>query len=261
VSRWSSANKVAIVITIGGALISSAVWLGSRVHAAPTKTVVTVTATTRPSYGEATTIVLDVDVTASVTAAFVRQAQHAFAAAVVRIVRDGQGPIRVYLRVISHSSGSDAAAVATYTIPAVPTCSNNPFDLRCRRAHDAALANAHARARMIATNIEQLHLKRTSTGTALRGAFAAAGQLLVDAQGRRWLVAATDLRPSNAPPSTENIDLHGVRVVILFACEQSIAQCQSRRAYWDAELRRDGASTVAFLTPQQSDLLFAGGGN
>jgi hypothetical protein len=206
--------------------------------------------------GTATTVVYEIDVTKSVTTAFVRDAKDAFAAGVPRLVHDGQGPIRIYLRVISHQSGSDSAAIATYTVPAIPTCVSNPFDLRCRQEHEAALVAARERAQAIADDIRNLHLTRTSTGTALRGAFASAAQLLNGARGARWLVAATDLRPANVPAMPVTINLRGVHVVILLACDQSFSKCLSRKTSWGDEFRRDGAVTVTFLSTQQSDLLF-----
>ena len=163
---------------------------------------------------------------------------------------------RIYLRVISHQSGADSAAIATYTIPAIPTCEGNPFDLRCRRAHRDALVAARQRAQAIADAFRNLHLKRTGTGTALRGAFASAAELLNGVDGARWLVAATDLRPANVATMPVTIDLRGVHVVVLLACDQSFSKCQSRKTAWSDEFLRDGAVAVTFLSTQQGDLLF-----
>jgi hypothetical protein len=258
VRGWGVADRIAVALTIVGATATGGLWLVSQLQARPATPKVVTVETHAPSPGAPTTIVFEIDVTASVPLKFTHAAQRAFAASVPRLVHDGQGPVRIYVRVISHSSGSDAAALATYTIPGVPNCAN-PFDLRCKQRHAAALAGARSRAREISHAIARLRLARTHTGTALRSAFAAAGELLRGTEGARWLVAATDLRPSNEPASTVTVDLAGVHVVVLESCDQSFAACQTLETKSRAEFFGDGALSVRYLNVQQSALLFAGG--
>ena len=216
--------------------------------------------TTATGARPATTAVYAIDVTISVSQAFVDRSLRAFAASVPRLVRGDQGPVRIYVRRIGPSLGDDSGAVAAYTIPAVRAC-ENAFDQRCRNARAVDLRGARTRAAVIAAQILQLRLARTRTGSAIRSAFAAAGEVLASSNGDKWLVVASDLRPSNEPPSQADIELRGVRVAVVFACEQAIDKCQARKRFWSHELRSAGAASVTFLTAQQGDLLFTGGRN
>jgi hypothetical protein len=262
-SRWSIERGVlfsAALVTFGSGIGGGAAWLASRTdHAEAAKprvvTKVEVVADPVATPAHPINVVFNVDITISVSSGFVRSSLRAFAASVPRLVHPDQGPVRIYLRLISPSPGDDSAAVARYTIPAVRKC-DNAFDQRCRQARNVDINRAYTRARAIASAIRQLHFKRTSTRTIIRGAFAADADILASSNGTKWLVAATDLRPTGAPPEHPEIDLHGARVVILLACEQSIEKCQARKRIWRSELLDDGAASVTFLTAQQGDLLF-----
>lgn len=205
--------------------------------------------------GTPTTVVLAVDVTGSVGGSFVRRSLEAFAAAVPRLVRNGGGPVSIYVREINSAPGEDSAAVATYHIPAVPLCEENPFDQKCRNHNGAAMAAARSAAVRIGRSIRMLRLRITWTGTVIRGAFAAAGALLA-VPGDRWLLVASDLVPSHSNPPRPRITLNGVAVQVLFACHDPIARCQARQLSWTSELKHDGALSVSYFSPQQSALLF-----
>jgi hypothetical protein len=198
------------------------------------------------------TIVFDIDVTASVDDSFRRSAQDAFADALVRLAEQPHGAIDIYVRKINHHPGDDSAAIASFHIDALQECAN-PFEQKCRDSAGKSLRHARA----VAKRIRGLHLRTSRIGTRIRGALAIAGEILSGLRGEKWLVVASDMRPSNAGPGMRPvIKLDDVNVRVLFACNQGIAPCQQRRNAWQAEIERYGAvHPVTFLFSQQMHAL------
>jgi hypothetical protein len=202
------------------------------------------------------TIVFDIDVTASVDDSFRRSAQDAFADALERLAEQPHGAIDIYVRKINHNPGIDKAAIRLepYHIDGVHECTN-PFDQRCRDSE----AKPRSQARVVAKKIRALHVPTAHAGTRIRGALAIAGEILYGSPGEKWLVIASDMRPSHAktPRRPPVIRLDDVHVVVLFACNQGIAVCQQRRNAWQAEIEHDGAvHPVTFLFSQQMNDLW-----
>jgi len=205
------------------------------------------------------TLVVEFDVTKSLTRQFRVEARDAVAAALPRLTHGDHGAIDIYVRKIDHSSGSDEAAVASYHVRGVHKCAeNNPFDQACRNARIASVRSARAEAREIAAAIRRLNLPRGESGTVIRGGLAAAGEIFADEEGLKLLVVASDMRPSHASPPRPKVVLNGVHVILLFSCRQPIAVCQQRRSSWAAELSHDGAASVRILDAQQMTELFRG---
>jgi hypothetical protein len=219
----------------------------------------TASATVTSNSSKKETVVIDFDVTKSLTKQFRLGARDAVAAALPRLAHGNHGPIDIYVRKIDHSSGSDEAGVAEYQISGVHGCAgSNPFDQACRNAHNGSVRAARAQARRIAAKIRRLDLPRAKAGTVIRGALAAAGEILSEEDGMKFLVIASDLRPSHASPPRPHVALDGVHVIVLFSCRQPIAICQQRHTSWTAELSHDGAASVRFLEAQQMTELFRG---
>jgi hypothetical protein len=197
-------------------------------------------------------IVFQLDVTSSVANSFRADAQDAFAKAIVRLSRRPHGAITVYVRKIDHTPGLDEAALGTYHIDAVHECPN-PFDQDCRGAEGRPVRQAQA----IARKIRAIHEPVARAGTIIRGGLAVAGENLAGKRGEKWLVVASDMRPSHTRPKVPPVvKLGNVNVVVLYACSQGIAQCQERRNAWRAELEHDGAvHPVPFLFSQQMNEL------
>jgi hypothetical protein len=185
-------------------------------------------------------------------------AKYAIASAIPRLLALTTGRIDIYIRRIDRSSGTDEAAVADYHVPPLVACGSNPFDQRCRLKHDASIATAEKKAARIRAEIRELNFPVDSLGTSVDGAFAAAGSILHNAPGQRWLIVASDLRTVSAkpPPPAPRIELGGVHVVVVFSCREALALCQTRQSVWVAKLKKVGAADVRFLTPQQGDSLF-----
>jgi hypothetical protein len=198
--------------------------------------------------------VVEIDVTSSVANSFRTSAQDAIAGAIVRRAGQPHGVIHLYVRKIDHNPGDDSAAIATYRIPAVYECSTaNPFDQNCRRRHERTAAEAVSKAKRIARKIRALRVRVAHAGTVIRGGLAIAGEILAKEPGEKWLVVASDMRPSSTKRHKRPlIKLDNVNVVVLYACSQGIAHCQERQNAWQAELEHDGAvRPVTFLFSQQ----------
>lgn len=202
-----------------------------------------------------TAVVVEIDVTSSVADSFRASAKDAVADAIVRLSRQPHGVIDIYVRKIDHDPGDDQAALGTYRIDAVHECSDeNPFDQACRQKRDRTAARAVREARRIAGEIRALRVPVSKAGTRIRGGLAIAGEILSATRGQKWLVVASDMRPSNTKPPKKRpvIKLDNVNVVVLYACSQGIAQCQERRTAWQEEIEHDGAvHPVTFLFSQQ----------
>jgi len=204
------------------------------------------------------TIVFEIDVTASVPGQFRMEAQGAFAKAIDRVTRPGSPGAHIYLRKISHDSGSDSARIGEYVIGASPTIKqwcNNPFDAQCKARVAYYQQHARQRAAAAAREIRGLRLPTESAGTTIRGALAAAGAIFDHARGPKWLIAASDMRPSQADPPQPSIRLSGVHVQVLLSCREAFAVCQKRAEQWKKELERAHACSVQFLTSAEGDLL------
>jgi hypothetical protein len=194
-------------------------------------------------------VVVEIDVTSSVADSFRASAKKAVADAIVRLSRQPHGVITIYVRKIDHCPGCDEAALATYRIDAVHECTN-PFDQKCREDRGRPLREARA----IARKIRAIRVPVGHAGTNIRGGLAVAGEILAEERGEKWLVVASDMRPSNTKPPKKRpvIKLDNVHVVVLYACRQGIAFCQERRNAWQTELKHDGAvHPVTFLFSQQ----------
>jgi hypothetical protein len=205
---------------------------------------------------EETTVVFALDVTESVPTTFRKQAQRAFAVAIARLAAPGSAGARVHLRKIDHDSGSDSAYLGSFYIPAVPVedpCSGNPFGRACRSARmQTALAYQGARS-AVAAITRRFRVERA--GTTIRGMFAAASAIFAHSDGAKWLVVASDLRPSHAAASTAEVDLRGVHVQVVTSCSGGIAACQARESRWRTVLRHAGAARVDFLPSAQAYLI------
>jgi hypothetical protein len=94
--------------------------------------------------------------------------------------------------------------------------------------------------------------KVTANGTTLRGGIAAGADVLAKESGEKWLVLATDLRPSNAGPPVPKLDLRGIHVDVMLACEDAIGTCQERKSTWGHELKTHHALSVEFFPLQQA---------
>jgi hypothetical protein len=216
-------------------------------------------ASSQPSTARASiSIVLEEDVTKSIRPKIRAAAQRAVAHAVPRLIRFAAGaPVNMSFRKISHYSGTPLAAVATYSIAGVRTCSN-PFDSNCRQAREDDLVQARTQARHIADDIASRHFPAEGTGTVIRPALAAGIDLLRGSTGQMWIVAVTDLLPSNAAPPQPTIDLSGIHVVVVYLCGDAIAICQQRRTEWTKRFELDyHALSVTFLSVEQVSRLFA----
>lgn len=203
-------------------------------------------------------IVLDEDVTKSIRPQMRVAAQREVAHAIPRLVGFAAGaPVTIDFRKISHYSGTPLAAVATYSIVGVRTCSN-PFDSNCRQAREHDVVHARTQARQIADDIASRRFPAEGTGTVIRPALAVGGDLLRGSTGEMWIVALTDLLPSNAAPPQPTIDLSDIHVVIVYLCGDAIAICQQRRSEWTKRFERDyHARDVTFLSLEQVSRLFA----
>jgi hypothetical protein len=199
------------------------------------------------------TVVFELDTTISVTEHLRSIAKAAVADAVYKRAKGPHGAIAVYARVINHTSGTDSAARFSDVIPAsgpIPNC--EAFDPQCfqdwAKEHNTSLD----RARAVRRRINELAYRVTSDGTAVRGAIAAGAEILEAQRGERWLVLASDLKPSNAEAPAPHIRLDGVHVDVILACDDALATCQGRRKAWEAELDQRGAGSVAFFSIQQA---------
>jgi len=204
------------------------------------------------------TVVLNIDVTASLPKGFRRASREVLAAAIERFARSHAGLTDVYLREIGPEPGSDPAALGTWVL-AVPAGCSNALDQQCRKHHAPALRHALEHAKVIADGIRTVPLRRTSTATLVDASFAADGRVFAGERGSKWLVAATDLRPSGRQPRNVHVHLDGVRVLILFACEQAVDKCEARQVRWKQKFHDEGAISVRFFTVQEGHLIFARG--
>jgi hypothetical protein len=199
-------------------------------------------------------IVAEIDVTSSVTDRFRKSAKEAIAKAIVQLAGKPHGKVDIYLRKIDHCSGCESAALGTYHIEAVQDCTANPFDHGCRKSH----ARAMSEARIIARRIRALYVPPGHAGTNILGGLAIAGEILSTEPGEKWLVVASDMRPSDSSPVRPRpvVKLDNVNAVVLFACREGISRCQDRRTTRQAELEHDGAvHPVPFLFSQQMNEL------
>jgi hypothetical protein len=199
-------------------------------------------------------IVAEIDVTSSVTDSFRTSAKDALAKAIVQLAGKPHGAVDIYLRKIDDCPGCEPAVLGTYHIDAVQDCTENPFDHGCRKGHARAMHEAG----VIAGQIRAIHVPVGHAGTNIRSGLAIAGELLASARGEKWLVVASDMRPSNKHRVRPKpvVKLDNVNVVVLFACRQGISLCQERRNAWQAELEHDGAvHPVPFLFSQQMNAL------
>jgi len=199
------------------------------------------------------TVVFELDTTISVTEHLRSVAKAAVADAVYQRAKGPHGAIAVYARVINHTSGTDSAARFSDVIPAsgpIPDC--DAFDPQCLQDWASGHNRAIAKARGVRGRINTLAYRVTSDGTAVRGAIAAGAEILEAQRGERWLVLASDLKPSNAEAPAPNIRLDGVHVDVILACDDAIATCQRRQNAWRAELDQRGARSVAFFSIQQA---------
>ena len=205
-----------------------------------------------------TTLVIELDVTRSLKTEFRLAARNAIADALPRLIHGDHGAVDIYVRKIDHSSGNDEAAVLSIHLDGVHVCSaGNPFDQKCRNAHKRSLRVARRQLWAARRKIRALRLPQAKAGTVIRGGLAVAGEILASTPGDKWLIVASDMRPSHAHTPRPTIALNGVHVVILFACRQPVAICQIRQSRWSKELERDGAiHPVKFLAAQQMDELF-----
>jgi hypothetical protein len=206
-----------------------------------------------PSRLRAETIVFTLDTTRSVTEQTRTVAKAAIADALIKRAKQPHGAISFYARLINLHSGTDGGAAFTGHIPAVapPPHDCDPFDPSCQlpwmNAHNRALKKARGLSSYITHNWSY---QVTSSGSEMRGAITAGAQILDQEAGDRWLVLATDLRPSNARMPTTRLD--GIHVDVILACTDAIANCQRRESAWRENFLRHGASTVAFFSMQQA---------
>jgi hypothetical protein len=212
----------------------------------------------RASIGHrASVVVFELDVTASVPDEFRTQATHEFGKSIYRVFKRGDGPTRTFLRVINHNSGSDANLKGSWRVPVLPDehrC-ENPYDQDCRvkLARDIRFAKRQARA--IQRAIAGQHFRAQRAGTTILGALAAAADTLAHRQGNKWLVVASDLRPSDAMPPAPSVRLDGVRVQVLFSCREPYAVCQKRQKRWEGAFAGYGARSVDFFSIAEADLI------
>jgi hypothetical protein len=201
-------------------------------------------------------VVFELDVTASVPDEFRTQATHAFGRSLYRRFKRGDGPTRTFLRVINHNSGSDANLKGSWRVPTLPDehrCGKNPYDSDClvKLIRDIRFAKQQEGA--IQRTIERQHFRAQRAGTTILGALAAAADTLAHRQGDKWLVVASDLRPSDAVPPAPTVRLDGVRVQVLFSCREPIAVCQKRKMRWAGAFGQYGARSVDFLSMAEAD--------
>jgi hypothetical protein len=201
-------------------------------------------------------VVFELDVTASVPDEFRTQATHAFGRSIYRLFKRGDGSTRIFLRVINHNSGSDANLKGSWRVPVLPDehrCHKNPYDQDClvKLIRDIRFAKQQEGA--IQRTIEGQHFRAQRAGTTILGALAAAADTLAHRQGNKWLVVASDLRPSDAMPPAPSVRLNGVHVQVLFSCREPIAVCQKRKRRWEGAFERYGARSVTFLSMAEAD--------
>ena len=103
----------------------------------------------------------------------------------------------------------------------------NPFDQKCRNAHKKSVRVANHQVQTARRKIRALRLPRAEAGTVIRGGLAVAGEIFESTRGDKWLIVASDMLPSHAWPPRPAIALGGVHVVVLFACRQPVAICQT----------------------------------
>ena len=154
----------------------------------------------------------------------------------------------IVVRWVASASYSSTATVLRVRIPASPGRCPNAFDLRCRRASQAA-ARAAAKARRDA--IRQLLSTRPtpSAATDLAGFFQAASELLAAAPSgaRRKLVVASDLFDTIGQAASPTLQGVSVRIAVLQSSNNLRRALVARRA-WTQFLTAHGASTVTIET-------------
>jgi len=134
-------------------------------------------------------------------------------------------------------------------IPAFPAKPSNPFagknDYETRRA--AILRGVRSKV----AALERLDPERM-LGTDLLGCILKASELGVDR-----LFVATDLQPYGPQQSLQGLDLHNVRVSLLFDClSDNAAKCRDRSDAMVATFRRAGA-TVHLIDPAEVNTIHA----
>ena len=200
-----------------------------------------------------TAIVFELDTTVSVPERVRSLAKQAIASRIVQLSKRPHGSISIYARQINHTSGTDSSARFHDVIPAVGAMpSDCTFDPDCIATWANAQNAAVLEARAVKKHFSTWSYRVTSNGTTIRGGIAAGADILRSEPGQRWLVLTTDLRPANAGPPTPEVDLDGVHVDVLLACEDAIGTCQSRARTWRTELLAHHAASVSFFPLQQA---------
>lgn len=110
---------------------------------------------------------------------------------------------------------------------------------------EAALANARAEARDAADNIAGAPNVDAKSSDVF-GCVSQAEYILRKAAGPRLLIMISDMEVWGYQDQPQALDLSGVKVRILLACE-NVSLCDQRETDWGATLDAAGASEVVFL--------------
>lgn len=228
-------------------------WLTARAVVGAAALIAAVAACAPPSsapdtpHVAATSIVFSIDVSQSVPERFRRQALRALADAVDRL--PARSLQTIYIRKINSAPGVDSASVVKFVIPAIGAdCSL--YDRTCKKGASNAESRLR-RAKAITNRIRNLRLKSENVATLIRGAIAAGGQILQRTTGNRWLVLATDLKPSSSRKAQPrpNLDLTGIHVRVILSCNDSLRKCDERRNRWRVVIRREGHAADLIYLP------------
>jgi hypothetical protein len=201
-------------------------------------------------------VVYCLDVTRSLPDNFVAEAQERVADEIDELADPAFGDTEVFVRAIRGNSHSPASEILSFAIAGLgpkPDGEVNQFDAKADDRQRDAIARWQAASdeRLAQLTLQSDRLRATTLprddATDPTGCFAKMSELEAT-EG----VVISDLKPHDVPTQDIVPHLKGVRVRIVYWCDELAAACADRRAQWATFLDRTGA-LVNWIDPSDPD--------
>src|SRR3989440_1360726 len=226
------------------------------------------------------------DITGSYPLADFKKAEGKIGEAADQFIRPNSNGLVVYANLITSNSWTDDSTFFTLRVPAIPadpappvlekqpTSTGNVFldkpkQKQVEKDNQAAIASYQALLQQRHAHLAQLRQNvhsqtnrlrsyspaQTSQGTDIFGCLERAASRMHGVQGNKLLLVASDLQNNPLTQDVGNLDLSGVRVVVIYHYCNDVATCQQVNGWFSNLVLKAQASSVSIYDVAQSNNL------